>query len=398
MTYRTLLILSAVFTCIPLAGELFLLFSTGKFNTTIFAALGIAVLLTGNLIALKFHKRLVWAQLTFCVVLSVGVAIAIANDGGISSPLWFFQLLLVFGSGYVFGIKGVLVQSVYTLAMAITYYLVANLADNAQALADFTSVVASVLVFTAISLLYEREKEKAALASSNLLVANEELRQFAYRTSHDLKSPIIAIRSLAELIREDIDGGDLEDAKQIATRIIKRANSLERLIVDILNLAKADIVDVAAEAIDLASIVEQIIDRLPISDKHRDTDIQLDFKHTGRITLPDARVTQVLENLISNAIRYQDPTESMPFVKIASVDKAEGVEITVTDNGLGIDKQHSDRLFQMFQRFHPDVTAGSGLGLYIVKKHLDRLGAHIQYQRTDDGSRFSLMLNRAMGK
>lgn len=394
MTYRTLLILSAVFGCIPLAGELFLLYSSGKFNPTVLAAIGIAALLSVNVLAYKFHHQLVWSQLVFCLILTLGVATAIANDGGIESPLWFFQILLVFGAGFVFGKKGVLIQGACTIAIALAYYFISDLSGDNQGITDFTSILASTLVFTTLSYLYELEKEKKAVATANLLVANEELRQFAYRTSHDLKSPLTAIKSLAGLIREDIDSGDLDEAKEIASRIINRAESLERLIVDILDLAKADLIDEAAEAIDLSSIIDQITDRLSTEGGDNAVKIIVELTHTGLINLPRTRVLQVLENLISNAIRYRDPNAPEPFVKISSADTTTGVEIAVSDNGRGISDQHSDQIFQMFKRFHPDIKIGSGLGLYIVKKHIDRLGSNITYNRTENGSVFTLLLKR----
>jgi signal transduction histidine kinase len=393
---RIFVVLTLFFAGIPIVGELFLLVSTGQFNPTIFAAIGIATLLCGNLVALKFHKRAFLAHSIFFVVFAVGVTVAIAADGGIESPLWFFQLLVILGAGIVFGKFGTLVAGIFTVLVAIAHFMSSNISSDMRMLTEFTSVVASSVIFTVIGYLYERDKTLISSQSAKLVSVNDELRQFSYRTSHDLKSPLITVKNLSELVSEDIRAGEFEEALQNTDRIAKCASTLECLVVDILDLAKADLSDQPVQLIDLSQIVQQITERLLVPDDRKQISIQTNINHTGKLILPKARITQVLENLISNAVRYSDPSETRPYLKIASSDRDDFVEVTVQDNGLGISEEFADRLFTMFERFHPEVASGSGLGLYIVKKHIDKLGATIKYQSTPDGSLFTLTLNRTM--
>jgi len=396
MSKKILTILSVIFGTIPIAGELFLFISSRHISPTLVPAISLALLLFLNLAALRFHGRMYLAKSFFCVVIFVSVAGAITADGGIDSPLWFFQLLVVFGSGYAFGKYGALVAGASTLIMAIVHFVLTDSTTAQRIPESFMSIVSSTIIFTALGYLYEKEKENRIIVqrTEELNSINEELRQFAYRTSHDLKAPLTTIKRLARIITEDLDDSDIVEAKNNAAIIEKRAANLETLMVNVLNLTKSDIDTVDNESIDLIEIVSNIKDRLQSSYNDAGVSIEVETRHSGELLSSEARFNQILEILISNAIRYSDPEKSSKFVKITSWGTNKNVSITVEDNGLGIPKEYADKLFTMFARFHPDVASGSGLGLYIVKKHADKLGATISYNRTQDGSCFKLTLRR----
>lgn len=392
MSAKVLKILSLVFGVVPMAGELFLLAFTGSCSPAFPAAACLLVLLPGNLVALRFHRRLTVAQFIFCVLLTACVGAGVVVDGGIDSPLWFFQMLLVFGAGTVFGRSGSLVLGGHSLLLAIACYAFSF--GSPLAPARFTSVFASTLVFTALSYLYEREKSALARTSEALRTANEELNQFAYRTSHDLRGPLISVRGLANFIVEDLEEGNTSEAKMNAGVIIERVSALEKLTVDILDLAKADMNTLDHEPLDLHDILREIRQRSVVETDGAGVDIEVHVEHSGSPVYSRTRITQILENLVSNSIRYRDPAERKPFVRVSSSDEQKEVLLVVEDNGLGIPEQFADRIFVMFERFHPSVSAGSGLGLHIVKKHVDHLGGTIKYVRTDEGSRFVVQLGR----
>ncbi len=98
-------------------------------------------------------------------------------------------------------------------------------------------------------------------------------------------------------------------------------------------------------------------------------DIQKEFKFSDDLFLQKNRIVLIIENLISNAIKYQDPKKERPFIKLLThkTDKNDFV-LEVHDNGLGIPKENQKKLFLMFQRFHPKTSFGSGLGLYMTIK------------------------------
>jgi signal transduction histidine kinase len=103
------------------------------------------------------------------------------------------------------------------------------------------------------------------------------------------------------------------------------------------------------------------------------------------------RIVQILENLVSNAIKYSYQNHEQSFVKISVVEETNSYVIQVGDNGLGIPKSRQGEVFQMFKRFHPNVSFGSGLGMAIVKKHVDYMGGTIEMKSSGTGTIFTIV-------
>lgn len=225
-----------------------------------------------------------------------------------------------------------------------------------------------------------------------LLRANEELSQFAYRTSHDLKAPLVTIKGLATAITEDVQDGCYDTITRYADLIVGKAESLENLVTDILNLARADLIEDEAQAINLPELLHGI--ELKLAGLYGDKDVVLQYADQADtpLHLPRGRIVQILENLISNAYKYADQEKPNRYVRVDVQQQGNRHLIAVSDNGLGIPTEYHDRVFSMFQRFRPDVSFGSGLGLHIVKKHVDALAGHISFKSTPDGTTFEIEL------
>jgi len=110
------------------------------------------------------------------------------------------------------------------------------------------------------------------------------------------------------------------------------------------------------------------------------------------VRIQRATIQQVLENLISNAIKYSDPEKTNRFVKVEVSDSNGSILIRILDNGLGIPKKYDDEIFGMFKRFHKSSSFGSGLGLYLVKKNVEKINGEISFQRRSEGSVFTIVL------
>ena len=238
------------------------------------------------------------------------------------------------------------------------------------------------------------EKKKAEQNSQETLNAlqgaNDELAQFAYRASHDLKSPVSRSRALLEYVIKDVQGGDVDHAMGNAQKIVTQLRSLEGLVVDILSLARADLISEEREEIDFDEMVDQILSRLEFDITQSGCRVERDIRVAGSIQGEAGRYEQILYNLIGNGVRFCDQSKPTPFVKLSLYDQDDTLFLRVEDNGLGIPANKHDDVFTMFEKFHPDIKDGSGLGLSIVKKHVDALGGTIRFQSTQAGTCFSL--------
>lgn len=227
---------------------------------------------------------------------------------------------------------------------------------------------------------------------SELKEANSELEEFAYRTSHDLRSPLISSLGLAELTKQSIDKGDLKSAGASTDYVIVAMNRLLLLIDDLLQLTQAKNQQEDCSEFSFQALIDETLEKLAHMENFDRIDVHTDCSISDPVTYKLSRVRLIIENLISNSIKYQDPAEDRPFIKIKAARKDEFIIFEVEDNGLGIPEQYQEKLFGMFNRFHTRVSYGSGLGLYMVKKSADILDGSVEYEPRDQGSVFRLIL------
>lgn len=221
--------------------------------------------------------------------------------------------------------------------------------------------------------------------------SNEELAQFAYRTSHDLKSPLTAIRRLAQYMGQDLDDGDLDAMADNVVAIEQRANAMESMVAGILETAKADLSTTIPEPIDLDEILTEVTETLRLESSESGVKLSWTVDVDDRPTLPRGRIHQVLLNLVGNGIKYSSPLREQKLVAIKATSYDGQLNISVTDNGTGIPTVEGRTPYEMFTRLHADVS-GSGLGLYIVQKHVVAMGGTIEFNTSSEGTTFELAL------
>jgi signal transduction histidine kinase len=247
-------------------------------------------------------------------------------------------------------------------------------------------------MFVRPRLLLEEAQAEVLEKNQRLGVANEELSQFAYRSSHDLRAPLTTIRGLTQFAIEDLRSGDLVEVEQNLEKVGIHTKRLDDLVGDILDLSRADFVDVDDTPINVSEICAQIEERLCFDPELAEFEMRVTDHLHGSLLTQRTRIAQVLENLISNAIKYRDLTKPTQFAEVTVTDSEQGVVICVEDNGIGIPKERAGDVFQMFKRFHPGVAIGSGLGMSIVKKHIDHLGGTIEFESSAQGTKFKILL------
>lgn len=220
--------------------------------------------------------------------------------------------------------------------------------------------------------------------------ANEELTQFSYRASHDLKGPLSTAKGLAKFIQLDLEEGRTEEAIQSAAKIGTMMEKLEDAVMSFLSLARADVKDEKDDIIDLNVVLDDICAGLSHQIIASDVNIERNIKIPHLHSQP-ARINQIVENLISNGIKYASP-EKNSFVRISTQKCDNGwLDIAVEDNGQGIPSDAKNKVFDPFSRYNTK-SQGTGLGLAIVKKHVDALGGFIAQNDTGDGTVFRVIL------
>ena len=218
--------------------------------------------------------------------------------------------------------------------------------------------------------------------------ANNELQEFAYRISHDLRAPVASSIGLSELVKESIEEDDRVTAIDGVERIHKSMNRLDRLIGDVITVTRNRQVEVEPERIDLSSMVDEILQVHSGLPEFKRFQVTTQLETDQPLIAKRLFLKQSLENLISNAIKYVDPDEKNPELIIRATTQGGHYLIKISDNGIGIPTEFRDDIFGMFKRFHPRHAVGTGLGLYLVKQNIKALNGTVEYQARTKGTSF----------
>jgi len=202
--------------------------------------------------------------------------------------------------------------------------------------------------------------------------SNEELNNFAYVASHDLKSPLRGIDQLATWIEEDM-GIHLVPEMQDHLRLMRsRVKRMERLLDDLLAYARAGRAGDELVTVNTRELVENIFD---LSATNRPIKLQV-AESMPVLCTPKSPLDLVFRNLIVNAIKHHDKPEGT--IEVSARPIADGFEFTVKDDGPGIPPEHQQRVFGMFQTLKPrDEVEGSEIGLALVKKTVESIGGRV---------------------
>ncbi len=218
---------------------------------------------------------------------------------------------------------------------------------------------------------------------------NSELDSFVYSASHDLKAPLSSVRGLINLAQKEDDKQKLDHYLEL---IDKSITKLDDFIKDIINLSRNSRQVIVKEPVDFRQLVEETFNNfkyLPDFNKIEkiiEVDPEIVFNSDKR------RLMVMFSNLISNSIRYYNPYATSPYIKVIIKSKGGNLNISITDNGVGIPNQYLKKIFEMFFRAS-ESSNGSGIGLYIVKETIDKLKGKITVNsEVGVGSSFNITL------
>ena len=250
-----------------------------------------------------------------------------------------------------------------------------------------------ILVTAAIRDISLRKQAEAHLLRKieELKHSNEELDQFAYIASHDLQEPLRMVASYTQLLSRRYKGKLDADADQFIAFAVDGASRMQRLILDLLMFSRVGtngqkLLDTSSE-----EALAQALNNLRSAIEESGAVVTHD--PLPGVMADEMQLTQLFQNLIGNGIKYQNP--GIPRVHVSAVRNGGGKwTFSVKDNGLGIAPQYFERIFDMFQRLHKrEEFAGTGIGLAICKKIVDRHGGAISVaSEPGHGSTFSFAL------
>jgi PAS domain S-box-containing protein len=225
----------------------------------------------------------------------------------------------------------------------------------------------------------ERKHSQEALQKSivDLKRSNEELEQFAYVASHDLQEPLRMVSSYTQLIerryRDKLD----QDANDFINFAVDGANRMQRLINDLLDYSRVTTRGRKFEPVDVSSIIGQVF--IYLQNRIEETHAIITQDDLPMINADEIQIQRLFQNLIDNAIKFRG--KETPHVNISSYRENNFYVFTVSDNGLGIDQQYSDKIFQIFQRLNTSREyPGTGIGLAICKRIVERHGGKIWFE------------------
>lgn len=205
--------------------------------------------------------------------------------------------------------------------------------------------------------------------------SNEELQQFAYVSSHDLQEPLRTIASFTQLLERRYKGKFDSDADEFMDFIVEAAIRMKEQIEGLLKYSRVGTKGKEFVPVDTNEVLKQTIGRL---DTYIDeSGAEITYDELPVITSDAEQLQRVFQNLISNAIKFRKCEEQLK-IQISATKSDDEYIFSVQDNGIGIEEQYMERIFVIFQRLHTrDVYHGTGIGLSIVKRVIERHGGHV---------------------
>lgn len=229
--------------------------------------------------------------------------------------------------------------------------------------------------------------------TSSLQEATAQMEEFSYTVSHDLRAPLRAMQGYSEMLMEDF--GELlpAAARQYLNKIKASSVRLDRMILDVLTFSRVARENLKLEPVNLCAVVEDILTNYP---GMNGDSVEIEVGPMHSVLGHEPSLVQVISNLLNNALKFVKHGEK-PQVKMWSDLEGTHVRFWIVDQGIGIQPEHQNRLFNMFERMHPKLDyPGTGVGLAIVRKAVVRMGGSYGLESDgQNGCKFWFLLKAA---
>ena len=239
-----------------------------------------------------------------------------------------------------------------------------------------------------LQILNTRLEERVDERTVDLRRALQELEAYAYSIAHNLRGPLRGMAGLSDILMDEERQNLTFEGQTHVRRIMESARRMDELIMGLLDYSRVSREDVPRQPVPLGEIVEEALRRRADDLRTRNADVTVDGP------LPDVTghreaLVQVVSHLLSNAAKFVAPGVD-PHIRIRAERRGSIIRLWIEDNGIGIDPRYHDRVFGVFERLHKqEEYPGTGIGLAIVRKCMERMGGHAAVQsEPGKGSRF----------
>ena len=229
--------------------------------------------------------------------------------------------------------------------------------------------------------------------TAELTATNQQLEAFVYSIAHDLRAPLRSMQGFSAMLAEDAGTTLSERGRNFANHINKSAQFMDALLQDLLAFSRIARQRIEQTSVNLETIVESVVSRLEkeIQEKNGRVEIAGPWP---TVLAHEPTLGQVLTNLVRNALKFVRP-DAPPQIRLHAVERGRFVRVWVEDNGIGIAPDHQDQIFGVFTRLHGKKYAGTGIGLAIVQKGVERMDGNVGLESTPgQGSRFWFELRK----
>ena len=263
-----------------------------------------------------------------------------------------------------------------------------------RSLSVMVLIIGLIISLSIFAILWVQQKSKklalilAAERTHELFSANTELDEFAYRISHDLSGPLKTAIGLSIATKKSVLKNDYKSAIVALDISLRSLTNLDHLVNNIQILTGIKRNDEAKSKFNPNNEIEKIVNNAVKIVGLNNLQINYDLKFKGNLITKKNCFNLIIEKLVSNAIKFQDSTKKPGYIKISTYKSNFAFMLSIEDNGIGIPKKFHSQIFDMFTKFHPKNSSGSGLGLYIAQKSAKLVNGEINYVGLKQGSKF----------
>lgn len=216
----------------------------------------------------------------------------------------------------------------------------------------------------------ESEQQKTL---KKLVEVNHELKTFMYRASHDIRGPVSSLKGLINVAKMESEPREM---KKLVSMMDLSAEKLDKILVDLIETLGIRDQEIHKKEIDFEKLVFDILREYEYLNKIGSIRFSVDVGTSEPFYSDPHILTMVFKRIIENAVKFHNYSMPGPFIKIQVTEEKKGINISIVDNGTGIKEDLSEKVFEMFYRANNEL-GGSGLGLYLVKIAVEKLGGKV---------------------